>query len=87
MLRHCAIEFVSTMLVNNYDEKPSGRKEGKPGPKPAIDDTEALILIKEDLENSKFNGEGYLKVEKRLAKTNVYIAKHKVNSLMRRMNF
>lgn len=68
---------------STWYEKPRGRKEIKPGPKPAIDDTEALRLIREDLEHSKFNGEGYLKVKKRLAKTNKLIAKHRVNALMR----
>lgn len=40
-----------------------------------------MELIKEDVKNSKFNGEGYLKVKKRLAKTNKHIAKHRVNTL------
>lgn len=68
---------------STWYEKPAGIRGSKPGPKPAIDDTKALELIKEDLKNSKFNGEGYLKVKKRLAKTNRHIAKHRVNALMR----
>ena len=68
---------------STWYEKPKNKKRSKPGPKPAIDDTEALALIKEDLKTSKFNGEGYLKVKKRLARSNKNIAKHRVNSLMR----
>ncbi len=68
---------------STWYEKPIGDKKGKPGPKPAINDKEALRLIKKDLKNSKFNGEGYLKVKKRLAKKNKHIAKHRVNILMR----
>lgn len=67
-------------------EKPTDSKRNKPGPKPAIDDIKALELIKKEIKNSKFNGEGYLKVKKRLAKTNKHIAKHRVNILMREHN-
>lgn len=68
---------------STWYEKPTGIKGSNPGPRPAINDTEALELIKEDLKSSKFNGEGYLKVKKRLAKTGKHIAKHRVNTLMR----
>lgn len=68
---------------STWYEKPTGIKGSKPGPRPAINDIEALELIKEDLKSSKFNGEGYLKVKKRLAKTGKHIAKHRVNTLMR----
>ncbi|WP_373055451.1 transposase [Zunongwangia sp. H14] len=73
---------VSNYSSSTWYEKPRDNKGGKPGPKPAIDDAQALQLIKDDLENSKFNG-GYLKVKKRLARTNKHIAKHRVNALMR----
>lgn len=68
---------------STWYERPRGRKGSNPGPRPAINDIEALELIKEDLKSSKFNGEGYLKVKKRLAKTGNHIAKHRVNALMR----
>lgn len=67
-------------------EKPTGSDRRRPGPVPALDDVEALELIKEDLISSKFNGEGYLKVKKRLARNNKHIAKHRVNTLMREHN-
>lgn len=65
-----------------YEKRPQGGK-GRPGPMPEIDDADALELIGEDLKGSKFNGEGYLKVKKRLAKKGMHIAKHRVNALMR----
>jgi len=74
---------VAAYSSSTWYEKPTEWKGSKPGPKPVIDDTEALELIREDLKNSKFNGEGYLKVKKRLARTNRHIAKHRVNALMR----
>lgn len=77
---------VAAYSSSTWYEKPPVGQRIKPGPKPAIDDEEALQLIKKDLRNSKFNSEGYLKVKKRLAKTNKHIAKHRVNLLMREHN-
>lgn len=74
---------VSNYSSSTWYDKPIAKKRTKPGPKPAIDDAQALQLIKKDLKNTKFKGEGYLKVKKRLAKANKHIAKHRVNILMR----
>lgn len=68
---------------STWYERPPGGERGRPGPRPAIGDAEGLKSIREEIENSKFNGEGYLKVKKRLAKKGVHIAKHRVNALMR----
>jgi putative transposase len=53
------------------------------GPKPAIGDEQALVLIKEEIGSSLFHSEGYQKVTRKLAKKGHRIAKKRVNRLMR----
>jgi len=55
----------------------------KPGPKPVIPDGEALELIKLQIIESKFNGEGYIKIKRKLARQGKRISKLRVNRLMR----
>ena len=55
----------------------------KPGPKPKYNDNDALIAIKNEIKNSKFHSEGYIKIKKRLERKSVLIAKHRVNLIMR----
>lgn len=63
--------------------KPVEKKRQRPGPKPKINDDKALSLIKDEIKDSKFHSEGYIKVKKRMDKKGHKIAKHRVNSLMR----
>lgn len=63
--------------------KPEEGEKKRPGPKPVINDDKALTLIKDEIENSKFHSEGYIKVKKRMDKKGNKIAKHRVNGLMR----
>ena len=63
--------------------KPEEREKKRPGPKPAINDVEALSLIKDEIKDSKFHSEGYIKLKKRMGKKGHTIAKHRVNNLMR----
>lgn len=63
--------------------KPEEGIKNRPGPAPAIDDVRALALIREEIKQSKFCSEGYIKVKKRMAKKGHKIAKHRVNTLMR----
>ena len=58
----------------------------KPGPKPAISDEQVLELIKNEIEVSKFHGEGYIKIYRKLAKKGYNIAKYRVNKIMRDNN-
>ncbi len=55
----------------------------RPGPKPAVDDDHALALIKDEIKESPFHSEGYLKIYRKLARKGHRIAKHRVNGLMR----
>jgi len=63
--------------------KPKEGEKRRPGPVPAIDDVKALTLIKDEIKDSKFHSEGYIKVKKRMEKKGHKIAKHRVNDLMR----
>ena len=63
--------------------KPKEGETKRPGPIPAIDDVKALVLIKEEIKDSKFHSEGYIKIKKRMDKKGYKIAKHRVNDLMR----
>lgn len=66
--------------------KPKQGVKNRPGPVPAIDDIKALSLIKEEIKDSQFHSEGYIKVKGRMDKKGYRIAKHRVNELMRENN-
>lgn len=70
---------------STWYEKPV-KKVGKRGRKPLYTDEEALLEIKKEIGNSRFNGEGYIKVTHRMAKRSIYIGKERVNRLMRDNN-
>lgn len=64
-------------------------KTGKRGRKPKHTDEVVLQEIKNEIENSKFNSEGYMKVKKRMEKRrqNALVAgKERVNRIMRENN-
>jgi len=44
--------------------KPKEKENKRPGPRPVIDDVKALALIKDEIKNSKFHSEGYIKVKR-----------------------
>jgi len=60
----------------------SGVKQ-RQGPRPAIEDDRALVLIKDAIGSSPFHSEGYQKVSRKLAKKGHCVAKERVNRLMR----
>lgn len=64
-----------------YGVSPLGPKQ-RPGPKPKIDDTKALELIKKKVSGNRFVGEGYIKTALRLRRDGHSIAKHRVHRLM-----
>lgn len=55
----------------------------KKGPKPFLNDDQALEEIKREIKYSRFHSEGYIKITKRLANKGKIIAKHRVNRLLR----
>ena len=55
----------------------------KPGPKPKHSYNNALNAIKNEIENSQFRSEGYLKIKKRMSKRGIIVAKDRVNTIMR----
>ena len=56
----------------------------KPGPKPRISDNEVLALVRKDLEDSPFHGEGHRKVHARLRRQEgVKIGRERVRKVMR----
>jgi transposase InsO family protein len=65
-----------------YEKRESVAKS-KPGPKPAIDDDRAIAQIRAQITGSKFSGEGYIKVKRKMAKQGCKVSKHRVNKLMR----
>jgi len=67
---------------STWYEKPLQRT-GKRGRKPNIPDDEALELIKMEIKQSKFKGEGYIKIKSRLQRKKHIIGKERVNIIMR----
>jgi len=65
-------------------EEDSERK--KPGPKPVINDSELLGLIKQDIADSPFNGEGHRKVHARLKRKNAQVGRNRVLEVMKANN-
>jgi putative transposase len=55
----------------------------KPGPRPKIADAELLNLIKEDIAQSPFKGEGHRKVHARLKRQNVAVGRNRVLGSMK----
>jgi putative transposase len=58
----------------------------KKGPKPFLNDDQALEAIKDEIKFSLFHSEGYIKITKRLANKGKIIGKHRVNRLLRENN-
>src|SRR5690554_6676300 len=60
-------------------------KTGKRGRKPKHSDKEVLLEIKDEIQNSKFNSEGYMKVKKRMERklSSLIVGKARVNRIMR----
>lgn len=63
-------------------------KKGKRGRKPKHTDKEVLLEIKNEIKNSKFNSEGYMKVKKRMERnlSSLIVGKARVNRIMRENN-
>jgi putative transposase len=69
-----------------YGARKAGEPKGKPGPRPTINDDEALKEIRAELKQAMFNGEGHMKIYKRLKKRNVVIGKNRTLEIMRKNN-
>ena len=66
-----------------YGIKVASASATKKGPKPFLDDAQALEAIKEEIANSRFHSEGYIKLTKRMKKKGKIVAKNRVNTLLR----
>lgn len=77
------MRLILKVVGYSWYTKPEEREKKRPGPKPAINDDKALRLIKDEITDSKFHSEGYIKVKKRMDRNGCKIAKHRVNGLMR----
>lgn len=66
-----------------YGIKVASASTTKKGPKPFLDDAQALEAIKEEIANSRFHSEGYIKLTKRMKKKGKIVAKNRVNTLLR----
>lgn len=64
-------------------EQNENQFQGKRGPKPKIEDQELLDLIKNDLSDSPFKGEGHRKVHARIKRKNVAVGRNRVLKIMR----
>lgn len=65
-----------------YGKKQTQPKQ-KPGPKPKHSYNDVLNAIKNEIQNSLFRSEGYLKIKKRMSKRGIIVAKDRVNTIMR----
>lgn len=65
---------------------PEKRKGGKPGPKPKIDDSELLEMIRKDIATSPFKGEGHRKVHARLKRKKARVGRNRILGLMKENN-
>jgi putative transposase len=68
---------------STWYEKHEQVSNTKPGPKPIIEDNQVINLIKAQINESKFSGEGYMKIQRKLAKQGHKVSKFRVNKLMR----
>src|SRR5271154_985329 len=59
------------------------KERKKPGPKSKISDSELLELIKKDIANSPFKGEGHKKVHARLKREEVRVSRNRVLRIMK----
>lgn len=71
---------------STWYEKPLNRVKQKPGPKPFNDDNTILTQIKTEIKESKFCGEGYIKIQRKMAQKGIKVSKTRVNILMRENN-
>ncbi|NLB22686.1 MAG: hypothetical protein GX833_05435 [Clostridium sp.] len=69
------------------NENPTS-KTGKCGRKSKHCDQEVLSEMKNEIKNSKFNSEGYMKVKKRMERnlSSLIVSKARVNRIMRENN-
>ncbi len=56
---------------STYYSRQKGKSTAKRGPKPKIDDSEVLSLVKKDIQESPFTGEGHRKVHARLKRKKI----------------
>lgn len=66
-------------------QKKSGQKK-KTGPRPMTSDAELLSLIKEDIAQSPFKGEGHRKIHARLKRQNIKVGRNRVLGSMKANN-
>ena len=74
------VGLCSSCWYGNQRRKDSPLKRGR---KPALTDTEVLELIRRTLEESKFTGEGYKKIWRRLQRQGIKVCKSRVLQIMR----
>ena len=58
----------------------------KPGPKPDISDSKLLELVRQDIAESPFTGEGHRKVHARLKRKNAIVGRNRVLDIMKANN-
>jgi transposase InsO family protein len=77
----------SSFYLNRQPREINQFKHGKRGPKPKLSDEQILKLIREDLANSPFIGEGHRKVWARLKfGKGIRVGRNRVQRLMRENN-
>jgi transposase InsO family protein len=69
-----------------YSRRNRKSDKQKPGPKPKISDAELLSLIRGDIAQSPFKGEGHRKVHARLKRQNIKIGRNRVLGSMKANN-
>lgn len=69
--------------LRQQKQKAQGRQRNKPGPKVQIDDQALLPAIQEVMTISPFVTEGVKKVQARLRRKGIKVARHRVNRIMR----
>ncbi len=71
---------------STYYSRQKGKSTAKRGPKPKIDDSEVLSLVKKDIQESPFTGEGHRKVHARLKRKKIQVSRNRVLRVMRENN-
>lgn len=74
------VNLCSSSWYGKSRRKPKPLKRGR---KPVLTDDEVLEFIRNTLENSKFKGEGYRKIWKRMQRQGIKVDKMRVNKIMR----
>lgn len=83
--RVCQVWQVPRSTVYEYRKRSASQvSKRRPGPQPTIPDNEVLILVRKDLKDSPFHGEGHRKVHARLRrKKGVEIGRERIRKIMR----